>query len=98
MSWGFTTRTRVSAASAAATLSTHLDAVAVDQLLGPVGAALGDHEVIGADAGAQQPGQQRLPHDAGAEDGRRAAHRRLVRRRARNSARLAGFSAIRRTR
>ena len=73
-----------------------VDVVALGQLLGTVRAALGDHQLVGADAGPQQAGEQGLAHDAGAEDGDPLGHPLLVRA-LKNSAMLAGFSAIRRT-
>ena len=50
----------------------HPHAVLLGQLGGPVLAALGDDELAGRAAGAQQPREEGLAHDAGTEDRNRS--------------------------
>ena len=53
----------------------HRDAVPLLELAGAVGPLLADQELVDAAAGADQPGEQGLAHDSGAED-RGLLHRR----------------------
>jgi hypothetical protein len=46
----------------------HLDAVPLLQLVGALAALLADQEVLGAPAGADQAGEQGLPHHPGPDD------------------------------
>ena len=69
MSWGLTTSARVSALRRRLDVGDHGDAVPLLELAGALGALLADEQVVDAAAGADQPGEQGLPHHAGAEDG-----------------------------
>ena len=46
----------------------HGDAVPLLELAGALGALLADQQLVDAAAGADQPGEQGLAHDAGADD------------------------------
>ena len=92
----------MSALSAASALLDDLDAVALAQGVGALRPPGGDDHVAGRRPAAQHAGQQRLAHLAGTEHGDSLGHERtsypLVATERRKNARLAGRSAIRRTR